>query len=335
VIALVMAVQLKSFLLFPLAFLMLVLARLHGISRASLLPVALDRASALVAANARMAKVGVLAGGLALPFGAAGAALGGPSIPLVLAAMAFAVATISGARLPRPPAADRSRASRDARRAHRVPRPVRLAQAATAGVRLINGFLLFLIMFAFRDAEAGAIDFAALLGAAGVGFLLASIISPWLERRLREEPMVVIALAIEAGAAFIAAKVFGLPAAAALAAAAGLAWGTAKLAFDGLLQATVAPDSRGVAFTRSETFFQLAWVVGGFLPVALPIPAEVGLIAAGLAALVAQVIFVAGLLPALSLPDLEADPTALDQPLGEPPEPIDDEPAVPDWLTRS
>ena len=42
VVAVVMAIRLDSFLLFPLAFIMLVLSRLFGISRSSLLPVVLS-----------------------------------------------------------------------------------------------------------------------------------------------------------------------------------------------------------------------------------------------------------------------------------------------------
>jgi len=79
-------------------------------------------------------------------------------------------------------------------------------------------------------------------------------------------------------------------------AAAGLAWGTAKFAFDGLLQASVPPDRRGGAFTRSETMFQLAWVLGAILPVTVAIDAQVGLAIAGCAALAAQTVFVAVLL---------------------------------------
>jgi hypothetical protein len=163
-------------------------------------------------------------------------------------------------------------------------------------VRLLNGFLILLLAFAFRDAEAGLLDFGALIAAAGLGYGLASVLSPMLERFLREEPMVVAALAIEAAAAFIAGQFFGLPAAAALAGAAGLAWGTAKFAFDGLLQAKVHPDKRGAAFTRSETLFQLAWVIGAIIPVTVTISASVGLAFAGVIALAAQTVFVASLL---------------------------------------
>jgi hypothetical protein len=97
--------------------------------------------------------------------------------------------------------------------------------------------------------------------------------------------MVVAALAVEAGAAFSAGQWFELPTAAALAAAAGFAWGTAKLAFDGLLQANVPHARRGAAFTRSETLFAIAWVLGAVVPTALPMPTGLGLALAGFAAL--------------------------------------------------
>ena len=53
----------------------------------------------------------------------------------------------------------------------------------------------------------------------------------------------------------------------ALAAAAGIAWGTAKFGFDGLLQSATPIASRGRAFTNSETMFQIAWVIGALIPV--------------------------------------------------------------------
>ena len=134
------------------------------------------------------------------------------------------------------------------------------------------------------------------LAAAGVGFGVAALAAPVLERALREEPMVVAALAVEAAAAFIAAQFFGLPAAAFLSLAAGYAWGTAKFAFDGLLQATVEAADRGRAFTRSETIFQLAWVIGAVIPTSIVLDVRVGLIIAGVTALFAQTVYVSRLL---------------------------------------
>ncbi len=295
-----LVVGLNTLWLYPLAFFLLVFSRFHGISRASLIPLVVDDPADLVSANARISRIGVLVGAAVAPVGAVAVTLLGGWAGLVLATAAFVQST--HAALVLPSVAERIRALDEPEldltdlRPHSVPRPVRIARLATAGVRFLNGFLVLLVAFAFRDQDAGILDFGALLAAAGGGFFLSSITSPWLERRLREEPMVVAALAIEAAAAFIAAQAFGLAAAAALAAAAGFAWGTAKFAYDGLLQATVHPDTRGSAFISSETLYQLVWVLGAILPVVVTINIDLGLGWAGVVALAAQVVYVSALL---------------------------------------
>jgi hypothetical protein len=300
VLAVVMMMGLTTLWLYPLAFGMLVLSRLYGISKSSLLPVALPAPTELVAANALLARIAIVSGAVVLPLGALAAQID-PAVALAIGAGFFAISTFTSLGLPDP------RATRQfeqtgildtpwPKRQPATPGALRLSRLATAGVRLLNGFLLLLLAFEFQGTETRAFDFGALIGAAGLGYGLASLISPVLERRIREEPMVVAALAIEAAAAFLAGQFFGLWAAAALAGAAGLAWGTAKFAFDAMLQASVPHEGTGKAFTRSETLFQLAWVVGAIIPVGLPIDAEVGLAIAGVAALTAQTMFVAGLL---------------------------------------
>lgn len=322
--------------LFPLAFSLLVLSRVHGIARSALLPQALSNAIALITANARLAQVSVIGGGLAAPV-AAGLAMAGSQWVLAGAALIYGVATWqsvvlpgldgvpadtpvdASGRAPLPlrtptPLTERSGQSRDlpepvggaAEVALALPPPpggrmrsstqLRLTRFATAVVRFLNGYLVLILAFAFRDVEAPIADFGAVLAAAGAGYGLASLVAPVLERSLREEPMVVASLAVEAAAAFLAAQFFGLPAAAFLSLAAGYAWGTAKFAFDGLLQGTVAPGNRGRAFTRSETVFQLAWVVGAIIPTGLTIDVRLGLILAGVTALVAQTLYVSRLL---------------------------------------
>ena len=312
-VAMIMAIGRGSFFVFPLAFVMLVLSRLFGISRSSLLPVVLRGPHDLIAANAQVARVGVFASVVAVPIGAVAIWVFDPWLALVFASAAFLWSAVKAVRLPTLDLAatvaltDRARRERSGRAAYRgPPRPVRLARFATAGVRFLNGFLLLLVAFAFRDADAGVFDFGTLLFAGGFGFFLAALVTPVLDRYISEEPMVVAGLAIEAGAAFVAAQAFNLGAAAALSAAAGFAWGTAKFGFDGLLQATVPAEARGRAFTGSETFFQFAWVLGALIPIvpgsqvgffSLPtLPIEAGLIIAGLVALSIQVVYVSAVL---------------------------------------
>lgn len=294
VLAILLLGRLDSLWLFPLAFGLLVLSRVHGITRNSLLPLALDRPRALVAANARLAWIGMLAGALAALVGGLGLLAAGSNGALAVASGCGLLTAYLGTRLPEPTSS--TTPSAGPRRRIHLPRSVRLAQLATAGVRMLNGFLLLLLAFSFREEEAGLMDFGALLAAAGAGFAIASRLVPVLERRVHEEPMVVAALAMTAAAAFSAGQWFGLPAAAALAGAAGIAWGVAKLAFDGLLQVTIPAGRRGAAFTRSETLFSIAWVAGAIVPTALPLPVDLGLVIAGFAALSAQIVYVGALL---------------------------------------
>ena len=324
-VAPIMAIGLDTFLLFPLAFVMLVLSRLFGISRSSFLPVVLTGPRDLITANAQLARIGIFASALAVPIGALGIWALDPWVALVVAAIIFVWAAVKVAGLPALDATtsaalvEESRSARASAAGYRgPPRRVRLARFATAGVRFLNGFLLLLVAFAFRDADAGVYDFGALLGSAGAGFFLAALLTPVLNRHMSEEPMVVAGLAVEAGAAFIAAQAFSLGAAAALSAAAGFAWGTAKFGFDGLLQATVPARARGRAFAGSETFFQFAWVIGALIAIvpgssvgifSLPtFPVEAGLIVAGIVALSIQVVYVSAVLvPAAA--DLRQSPT--------------------------
>jgi len=295
IVAVVMAIWIDSFLLFPLAFLLMVLSRFHGIARSSVLPVVLEGPSELIAGNANLARAGVVASAGAALAGGLALWLVGSWLALLVAAVIFVSSAAAAGSLPS------LAQDGDGRNPDHVrmtpPRQVRLARFATAAVRLLNGFLLLLVAFAFKDVDAAAAEFSALLGAGGLGYFASAFVTPVLDKYMSEEPMVVAGLAVEAGAAFIAAQVFGLPAAAALAAAAGFAWGTAKFGFDGLLQVSMPAQARGRAFTNSETFFQIAWVIGALIPVLFSVlPITVGLTLAGVAALAIQVIYVSAVL---------------------------------------
>ncbi len=310
VVAVVMAIWIDSIFLFPLAFLLLVLGRFHGIAKSSVLPVVLEGPSELIAGNANLARAGVVGSAAAAAVAGISQWLIGSWLTLILAALVFLWSAAAARNLPTleqegQPEAIPSRMA--------VPRSVRLARFATAAVRFLNGFLLLLVAFAFKDSDAAVADFSALLAAGGLGYFAAAFVTPVLDRYMSEEPMVVAGLAVEAGAAFIAAQVFGLPAAAALAFAAGFAWGTAKFGFDGLLQATMPIHARGRAFTNSETFFQIAWVIGALIPVVPDIPISFGLTLAGIAALVIQVIYVSAVIVPVAhehrvVPDAEPSP---------------------------
>jgi hypothetical protein len=287
-VAIGLGFALDSFWLFPLAFLLLVFSRFHGIARASVLPVVVRNTNELIDANARLARAGVIAAAVVVPIGAALQAWIGGGPVLIGAIALYVVSAIAASQLP--PVKLPSTLPAEGR--YSLPRSLRLARFATASVRFLNGYLVLLVAFAFRDAEASVANLAALLVAAGFGFFVSAWLAPTLGRFVREEPMVVGSLAVMAIAAFIGAQVLSLTAAAVLALAAGFSWGTAKFAFDGMMHVAVPSRERGRAFTNAETIFQIAWVLGALIPVLPFWPVELGLSSAGVVALIIQVGYV-------------------------------------------
>lgn len=287
-VAVAMMLTVDSLWLFPFAFVSLVLSRLHGISRSAVLPVVVKDTRALIGANAQLARAGVIAAAIVVPLGAALGALIGPVAVLAASVAVYLVSAVSAYQLP----AIRRLASDSFGDRLRLSRSIRLTQFATAGVRFLNGYLVLLIAFALTEGDSGFGGLAVLLGAAGFGYFVSAWAAPTIGAVVREEPMVVGALAIEAIAAFVAVQLVSLAAAAVLVGAAGFAWGTAKFAFDGMMHRTVPEHSRARAFTNAETMFQIAWVIGALIPV-LPIwPTALGLSSAGVLALIIQVGYV-------------------------------------------
>jgi hypothetical protein len=70
---------------------------------------------------------------------------------------------------------------------------------------------------------------------------------------------------------------YALPTAVLLGLTAGLAQSLGKLSLDALIQREIPERTRAGTFARSETLLQLAWVVGGFVGIALPLVPQLGL----------------------------------------------------------
>jgi hypothetical protein len=131
--------------------------------------------------------------------------------------------------------------------------------------------------------------FGAVLVASVAGALLGAIVAPRLRQILTEERILVATLMVVAGGGVACALQGGLLGSAGCALLVGLGASAGRLAFDAIVQRD-APDANfGRSFAGFETRFQLLWVIGGFLPVIVPIPARVGFVvvaaAAGFAAL--------------------------------------------------
>jgi hypothetical protein len=287
VLSVLMAFNATSLLLFPLAFGAMVGQKTYAISKSALVPSVVRTEDELVEANSKLGLISGLVGAVAVvPAGLLQKTLG-PTATLLYAAGIFAFAFTAAARLPREVVAPQSadRAERDELHSDGVV----LASIAMLLVRASVGFTFFHLFFWFRHQDAGLVWFGLSLGSASLLTMAGNALAPLIRARLREETMLIGALALIAlggtGAAVLGGVVGGLM----LAGAVNFSAAIARLAFESILQRDAPDANRGRAFAQFETRFQLGWVVAGVVPVLLQMPGRLGfvlvaLIGAGAAA---------------------------------------------------
>jgi hypothetical protein len=261
--------------LYPLAFGLLVLSRVHGVSRSSLVPDAMPPDRSLMWSNAWLSVVSVVGG---LAGGAPGLALSqwiGTDAALWAAAAVFLFAAVESVHLPRSDAAAPRRGGDDTRT---LLSPRLLAGGISmAGSRIVVGFLTFLLAFLLRrDGQSGSGLVVVAVAAAAGGFA-GAVIGPVLRAVMRESLLLLATLAGMGVVAVWAAPAFDLGRAATVAAAVGIGAGAGRLAFDSLLQHDAPQAVRGRTFTRYETIFQLCWVAGAALATVVPFDARAGM----------------------------------------------------------
>ena len=293
----------QSLLLYPLAFGLLVCSRAHGISRTAMVPELLGPSHQrdLVAVNGRMARVAALGGTAGALLGVGLDRLGGGGAVLWAAALAFTAGGFLALSLPHQRRTPTAPDQRDPMvwRAARLARPpgrVRLARTANATVRSVGGFTLFLLAFELRRQGVGTAGLGLLLAGVGVGGVVGAFVLPRAARLVREDGLLAGGLLLCGTTAGLLAGRVGVAAAAVGGLAMGAGIAAARLGFESLVQREVPAPARGTAITRAETTFQLAWVAGAVLPVALPLPTTPALFAAAGACLLAATAYTTGLL---------------------------------------
>ncbi|MDQ6614177.1 MAG: MFS transporter, partial [Actinomycetota bacterium] len=308
----------NSYLLYPAAFLALVCSKGYSVAKSTLVPSAVQRPQDLVEANSKLAVSGAVAGFLIAIPGLAILKLAGGQWLLRGDAVLFLACAASALRLQITeervavaragevddtailveegtfPAA----AARREVRAKPLPAgTIEVAAFAMGMLRSMVGFLTFLVAFGFRHSHAPTWWYGVVLACSIGGNLIGAAVAPWLRTRLREELILAGSSATVAVAGVLALffmAVKGRPAASLLAGVVGLAAGAAKLSFDALVQRHVPAESQGRAFGRFEAGFQLVWVVGGLVPVVIPLSLRSGFLIVTLAAALAAAVHVVG-----------------------------------------
>lgn len=274
-LAIYAAPRFDTLLLFPLAFLLLVLFKVAGLTKNSLVMAYAPSGEGLVPANARMGRITVAGALVAAVPGLAMLKLAGSPGVLYLAAAAYAITALLALRLPPP---RKFRVEGTATRLGRITW-LRTAAAGFAGLKAASGFLFFLLAFALRGRDRPAYWFGVLAGSAAVGAFLGDWVAPRLSHRLREEAVVFGSLATAGAAALFAFASFGLVPLALFAALSGMATEFGRLAFQSLMQRSAPAGAHARVFVRYDVLFQLAWVTGAFLPAALDFPLRIGVLA--------------------------------------------------------
>src|SRR5690606_33522409 len=115
--------------------------------------------------------------------------------------------------------------------------------------------------------------FGVVLGVSVLGSLIGALVAPRLRTSVTEERILQGSLAGTATAGLLAAALGGLVGSALIALGLGIGASAGKLAFDSIVQRDAPDANRGRSFANFETRFQLLWVIGGFLPVVVALPA--------------------------------------------------------------
>jgi hypothetical protein len=278
----------QSPVMFPAALGVLVASKAYGVTRAAAVPRLLPRDFTLVKANGRVSMAGIVGVAVSAPL-AGLASLAGSEWVLRYAFLLFVCATIGAVRLP----AQVDSSAGEGRLSFRtegeapggglrmrMPAGVAYALRANCAPKWLYGFLLMFMAFLLQEHPIEGWSSTVLLGvvagAAGLGNFL-GVVAASLVRRIRPAVAVSVVMVADAAVALAAALLYSVPLLAVLGLVTGLGQALAKFSLDSSIQASIPSSIQASAFARSDTTLQLAWVIGGFVGIALPLHAHLGL----------------------------------------------------------
>ncbi len=294
----------ESFVLFPEAFLMLVLSKSYAVAKAAIVPTVVSSDQELVEANS---KLQVLGGIAAFAAGAPGALLlwiAGPGAVALFCAMVFAAASIVSLRVPVTTIATEQ--EDDIEKVELRSAGVVSTASAMGTLRWTVGFVTFLLAFALRGNDtkpglgvslghllhdpSGKPDysqvsapgappvwhFGVVVALTGIGGLVGAAVAPVARRHIREEYLLASALTVAATSGLLAVLLGGLGGMSILAFGIAVASSSGKQAFDAVVQRDAPAANRGRSFARFESRFQVVWVTGAALPVVVTLPTGLG-----------------------------------------------------------
>ncbi len=290
VLAMVMALNFDSWIIYPCALGMLVLSKGFGVLKAALTPRVLPEQITLVKTNSRLSVFGLIAGGVAGAIAAGLAALINSPGALVFTAICGVVGGWLCLRIPAwvESTAGEVPIRQDAKTKRRrvFPRSVTSTLWTNGTIRVETGFLALFIAFVIKSeyqpsssvVATGAVhtpptDHSGLMqllvlgaigAAAGLGGFLGNALGARLPLRT-PETVSLFCLGAVLLAVLVAFSAPGLITAGVVALVGSTSSSLAKVCLDSVIQHNLPEASRASAFGRSESVLQLCWVFGGVL----------------------------------------------------------------------
>lgn len=283
-----MIFHLDDLLLFPLSFGVMVLQKTYGVSRSALIPVVVNSKTELVEANSKLGLIsGAIGAVAAAPAGALAAI--SPKLSLMFGVGMFVAAVVSASLLPRGAVAP---SEQPIERVELHNASLRSAAITMSLIRAVIGFLFFELLFWLRENSYSNVWIGIVIGASTVGLMIGNGLASPLRGRLREELMLTSAIVLIAVVGIGAAVTGGVGAAIVLAAAANIASGVGRMAFDSIVQRDAPDANQGRVFAKFETRFLLSWAMAGVIPVIVTFPGRVAFLTVGLVGLLAVALYV-------------------------------------------
>jgi hypothetical protein len=277
VLVLLLAQQLRTLALFPLAFGVLVVAKTYTVARNALVPRFVDSDEDLVAANARLSRTASIVGAIAGVGAVALFATAGGPWTLRLAAVFYLAGAVVAWTVRRVLPATEASTQSDV-----VPMVRIDLTGATWDMMVLRaavGYAVFHFAFSLRAGNDPVWVLGAVVAASSIGGFVGTIVAPAIRARTDEDHMFTLALLGAAGAMLAASAAYARATLIIAMLILGLAASLGRRALDSTIQQFAPPAQRGRIYASLETRLELAWVSGACLAVASRLSTVTGVLA--------------------------------------------------------
>lgn len=276
-LAMLVAANLRSLLLFPLVFGVLVVAKTYTVARNALVPSIAEPGDDLVAFNARLSRTATIAGTAGAAVAVALFGWTSAAVTLVFASALYLAGALAALQV-------RKVASRI--EPVDVDAIVELVQPDVGGavwdmmaLRAAVGFAIFQFGFSLRDEGASAWMLGLVIGANAIGGFGGTVVSPLLSRHMTERTMLTAALVVSASAMTMSGVVHRQITLVGAMFMLGMSASVGRRALDATIQRRAPHARRGQVYAGIETRLELAWVAAACLAVALRVATWIGVLA--------------------------------------------------------